>query len=184
RLNADRPEARSALANFYARRGLSAEAEAEYKAALRLSPHYPPAAINLADLYNRLGGNQEGESVLPSAIGAAPQDAGLHHALGLALVRLKRQDDALDEFRRATEIEPSRARYAYVYAVALHSKGRASDAIAVLEGSLARDPNDREALSALVSFNRDAGQIATALGYAERLARLAPNDRDLANLIQ
>src|SRR4029453_1233868 len=101
-----------------------------------------------------------------------------------ALVRLKRQDEALDEFRRATEIEPSRTRYAYVYAVALHSKGRASDAISVLEGSLARGPNDRDTLSALVSFNRDAGQFATALRYAERLGRLAPNDRDLANLIQ
>jgi len=37
RLNADRPEARSALGNFYAQRGLSAVAETEYKAALRLS---------------------------------------------------------------------------------------------------------------------------------------------------
>jgi tetratricopeptide (TPR) repeat protein len=99
-------------------------------------------------------------------------------------VRLKRQDEALDEFRRATEIEPGRARYAYVYAVALNSKGRVSDAIAVLEGSLARDPNDRDTLLALVSFSRDAGNIVAALGYAERLARLAPNDRDLANMIQ
>ena len=54
RLNADRPEARSALGDFYARRGRSAEAEAEYKAALRLSPQYAPAAINLADLYREL----------------------------------------------------------------------------------------------------------------------------------
>ena len=50
RLNADRPEARATLGNFYARRGLSAEAEAEYAVALRLSPHFAPAAINLADL--------------------------------------------------------------------------------------------------------------------------------------
>ncbi len=47
RLNADRPEARSALGNFYARRRLFAEAEAEYKAALKLSPQYAPASINL-----------------------------------------------------------------------------------------------------------------------------------------
>src|SRR5262249_32097277 len=49
--NADRPEARSTLGNFYARRGLTDDAEREYKAALRLSPQYGPAAINLADLY-------------------------------------------------------------------------------------------------------------------------------------
>ena len=38
RLNADRPEARATLGNFYARRGETAEAETEYKAALQLSP--------------------------------------------------------------------------------------------------------------------------------------------------
>ena len=38
RLNADRPEARSTLGNFLARRGLLADAEVEYKAALRLKP--------------------------------------------------------------------------------------------------------------------------------------------------
>ena len=114
-----------ALGNFFARRGRAAEAEAEYKAALRLSPQYAPAAINLADLYRQLGRDGEGESVLRTAIAASPRDAGLHHALGLTLVRLKRPDEALAELRRAAELEPDRARYAYVYAVALHSAGRA-----------------------------------------------------------
>ena len=53
RLNADRPEARATLGNFYARRGLTGPAENEYEAALRLSPQYAPAAINLADLYRQ-----------------------------------------------------------------------------------------------------------------------------------
>jgi Flp pilus assembly protein TadD len=76
RLNADRPEARSALATFYARRGLASDAETEYKAALRLSPRYTLAAINLADLYRQLGRDGEGESVLRAAIAASSQDAG------------------------------------------------------------------------------------------------------------
>ena len=38
KLNADRPEARSMLGSFHARRGAIADAETEYKAALRLSP--------------------------------------------------------------------------------------------------------------------------------------------------
>jgi len=184
RLNADRPEARSTLGNFFARRGRAAEAEAEYQAALRLSPHYAPAAINLADLYRSLGRDQEGESVLRTAITASPRDAGLHHALGLALTRLKRPDDALAELRQAAELDPERARYAYVYGVALHSGGRASEAMAALKENLARHPADRDTLLALVSFHRDAGELATALEYAERLARIAPNDRDVAGLVQ
>ena len=187
RRNASMPtgrEARSTLGNFLARRGLAAEAEVEYKAALRLSPQYAPAAINLADLYRPLGRDGEGESVLRAAIAASPRDAGLHHALGLTLTRLKRPDDALEELRRAAELDPARARYAYVYGVALHSAGRAGDAMAVLKENLARHPADRDTLLALVSFNRDAGDIVAALAYAEQLNRIAPADPNLTRLIQ
>jgi predicted CXXCH cytochrome family protein len=184
RLNADRPEARSALGNFYARRGLAADAETEYKAALRLSPQYAPAAINLADLYRQLDRDGEGESALRAGIAASPRDAGLHHALGLTLTRLKRPNDSLDELRRAAELEPERARYAYVYAVALHSAGRGGDAIEALKKSVARHPDDRDTLLALVAFNRDAGDIVSALGYAEQLNGLAPDDPNLTRLIQ
>ena len=184
KLNADRPEARSMLGSFYAQRGATAEAETEYKAALGLSHQYTPAAINLADLYRRLQRETDGENVLRGAIAAVPQDAGVHHALGLTLVRLKRLDEALDELRRAAELAPEQARYAYVYAVALHSAGRGSEAMTALKDSLARHHDDRETLLALISFSRDAGDPRTALEYAEQLARIAPTDQTIAGLIE
>ncbi len=184
RLNADRPEARSALGNFFTRRGSFPDAEVEYKAALRLSTHYAPAAINLADLYRQVGRDGDGENVLRAAIEVSPRDAGLHHALGLALTRLKRSDDALEELHRAAELDPQRARYAYVYGVALHSAGRTGDAMAVLKENLVRHPVDRDTLLALVTFNRDAGDIASALGYAEQLSRIAPADPNVTRLVQ
>jgi predicted CXXCH cytochrome family protein len=184
RLNADRPEARSALGNFYARRGLAKDAEAEYKAALRLSPHYAPTAANLADLYRQLGRDGDGENVLRTAVATSPQDAGLHHALGLTLTRLKRPEAALGELQRAAELDPDRARYAYVYAVALHSAGRGGEAMTVLKKTLVRHPADRDTLTALIGFSRDTGDFGAALEYAERLARVMPGDRNLANLIE
>jgi predicted CXXCH cytochrome family protein len=183
-LNADRPEARSALAHFYARSGRMADAEAEYRTALRLSPRYAPAAINLADLYRQLGRESDGEATLRAALSASPRDGGLHHALGLALTRLKRPQEAIDEFWIAADLEPTRARYGYVYAVALNSAGRGPEAIAVLKDVLAHHPDDRDTLQALVTFNRDAGDFASALQYAERLAALVPGDSGLAALIE
>ena len=183
KFNADRPEDRSTLANFYARQGRSAEAEAEYKAALRLSPQYTVAAINLADLYRQLNRDGDGENNLRLAIASSPQDAGLHHALGLTLNRLKRTDDSLAELGRAAELDSGRPRYAYVYAVGLHSAGRAGDAIAILKANLDKHPTDRDTLLALVTFNRDSGNIASALEYAERLAQLAPADRQVSELV-
>jgi predicted CXXCH cytochrome family protein len=183
RLNADRPEARTMLGSFYARRGEMPEAEAEFNAALKLSQAFAPASANLADLYRQLGRDAEAEGVLRQAIATMPQDAGLHHALGLALVRLKRQDEALAELRRATELEPDRARYAYVYAVALDAGGKRSDAIQNLKDNLARHPDDRDTLQALIGFSRDGGDAASALRYAEQLARLEPANAELRALV-
>jgi predicted CXXCH cytochrome family protein len=183
RLNADRPEARGTLGNFYVLRGRAAEAETEFKAALRLEPQFAPAAINLADLYRQLRRDDEGASVLRAAIVASPQDAGLHHALGLAWVRAKRFDAALEELHRAVELAPDRARYAYVYAVALHSAGRSGEALAILEATSVRQPNDRDTLIALIGFNREAGDLKSALEHAERLARIDPADKEVSTLI-
>ena len=122
-----------------------------------MNPQFAPAAINLADLYRGLGRDGEGEGVLRAALVASPQDAGLHYALGLTLTRLKRPDEALGELRRAAELAPEQARYAYVYAVGLHSSGRGGEAMTVLKDTLAAHPGDRATLSALISFSRDAG---------------------------
>ena len=183
-LNADRPEARSLLARYYARKGDAAAAEREYRAALRLSPHFTPAAVNLADLYRQLGRDEDGVVVLREAIKASPKDGGLHHALGLALVRLKQQEAALKEFRLAAELEPDRSRYAYVYAVGLESLGRRAEAVAVLKDNLKRHPHDRDTLLALINFARTNGDTAAALGYAQQLAELEPDNQDLSALIQ
>jgi Flp pilus assembly protein TadD len=184
KFNADRPESRSMLGSFYLRRGAMADAEAELKAALRLSRQYTPAAINLADLYRQLGREAEGERILREAIANGPEDAGVHHALGLTLVRLKRLDEALGEFRLAAQLAPEQARYAYVHAVALNSAGRGSEAIAVLKDSLVRHPDDRETLLALISFNRQGGDISAAVAYAQQLARMAPTDPNVTRLLQ
>ena len=104
-----------------------------------------------------------------AAIAVAPSDAGLHYALGLTLNRLKRTDDSLVELRRAAELDPNNARYPYVYAVGLHSAGRAGDAVAVLKDNLDRHPTDRDTLLALVTFNRDSGDSWSSFGLRRAL---------------
>jgi len=122
-----------------------------------------------------------------------PNSARSGHSLGhtffnngfrCALTRLKRPDEALGELRRAAELAPDRARYAYVYAVGLHSSGRGGEAMTVLQDGLVRHPGDRDTLLALIIFSRDAGEFGTALAYAERLARAMPGDQSLSALIE
>jgi len=173
RYDADRADGRANLGTFYASRGDAAKGEEEIKAAIRLDPFFIPAYVNLADLYRARGRDAEGESILRDGLKTAPESALLHHALGLALVRMKRTDQALGELERATALEPENARFAYVDAVALHSTGRGEAAIARLEKTLLAHPNDRDILQALVSFNEARGDTAAAKRYAERYEKVA-----------
>ena len=109
-----------------------------------------------------------------TALGIAPSDGGLHHALGFGLIRLKRLDAALVELRLAAHLAGNRAQYAYVYGVALHSAGRPQDALAHLKESQNAHPGDREILVAITSFSREAGDSVTALQYAEKIVQDCP----------
>jgi tetratricopeptide (TPR) repeat protein len=173
RYNADRAGARVNLGTFYANRGDAARAETEFRSAIALDPRFVPAYVNLADLYRAMGRDADSERSLRDGLDKFPGNASLHHALGLALVRLHRVDEALGEFKRATALDPGNARFAYVYAVALHSTGDAEAAIACLTTALAAHPDDRDILQALASFHAERGDVGEARDYAKRLQELA-----------
>jgi predicted CXXCH cytochrome family protein len=118
RFNADRPENRTNLGTYFAERGNYAEAETELRSAIALDPMFVPAWANLADLMRMQGREADAEAVLREGIARSPEDAMLHHALGLSLVRQKKSTEALVELKRATELAPGNARFAYVYGVA------------------------------------------------------------------
>ena len=183
RTNDDRPESRTNLGTYFAARGRVAAAETEMRAALALDPTFVPAYVNLADIYRAEQREPDVRRVLAEGLTAVPDDASLHYALGLALVRAQRTAEGLTHIERAATRAPDNARFVYTYAVSLYSTGKAREAIAVLEKALQRRPNDRDVLVALVTFNRDQGTIEQALRYAERMAAQYPDDPEAQRLV-
>jgi hypothetical protein len=53
-----------------------------------------------------------------------------------------------------------------------------------LRENLVRHPDDHDTLSALITYSRNAGDVSAALGYAEQLARTAPQEGGLTALIE
>ncbi|HET8656428.1 MAG TPA: tetratricopeptide repeat protein [Longimicrobiaceae bacterium] len=183
RYNADRPESRVTLGTYFALLGRLPEAEAEFRSVLHLFPRAVPAYVNLADLYRSQGRESDAEQTLREGLAVVPQDPSLHYALGLSLARAGRVPDAVAELARAATLGGT-AEYAYAYAVALNSSGRAEEAIRVLEKALARAPGDPDLLFALATFHRDAGDGAEALRYAEALERMHPSDARARALVE
>ncbi|MDP2354496.1 MAG: tetratricopeptide repeat protein, partial [Beijerinckiaceae bacterium] len=183
KLNADRPESRTGLGTFYRRQGRIAEAEAEYKAALRLSSQFAPAFVNLADLYRHANREADAISILREGVKTSPGNAAVLHALGLALVRAKNEPSkAIQALEQAARLAPESPRYGYVYGVALHSTGKLSDAVAELRAVVARHPGDRDALAALVIFEQEVGDLPAALRHAEQLSVITPDDASLRRI--
>jgi len=171
---AERPEAQTNLGNLYAARGEFDNAVTSYQTAIDLDAAYVPGYVNLADLYRSIGKDTEAEKYLRRAAEVAPENADVHHALGLTLVRQKRTDQALKELRLASTLNPDNVRYIYVYAVALNSTGKPEQAIMVLQGAHNAHPDNADILRALVAFHRDSGNQQAAQDYAEKLQAISP----------
>ena len=172
--NAEWPEAQANLGNLYAAQGEMAKAAVAYNTAIELDPAYIPAYVKFADLYRAQGKEVEADKILRQAAGIAPDNAAIHYALGLSLVRQKQTDEAIEELRLASMLDAESARYIYVYAVALNSSGKPEQAIVTLQGAHNRHPNNPDILSALVAFHRDMGNEAAARRYAEKLRVISP----------
>ena len=182
-MDADRPEAHLNLGLLDLRRQAPAEAEAEYRTALRLDPSFVPALANLADLDRMHGQDRQGADLLRKALVIEPNNADVRHSLGLLLVRQHSYTEAVDQLRQASELAPDNVRYAYVYAIALNSTGAAAEAIALLERTHRRQPADRNVLATLISITRDKGDFATALRYARELAGQYPADMQVRAMV-
>jgi tetratricopeptide (TPR) repeat protein len=169
--NAERPEAQVTLGAFEIRLGRIDVAESAYRTAIALQPQFSPAYVNLADLLRAVGRDAEGEKVLRDALGVVPAigQPALQHALGLQLVRAKRYDDAIVWLRLAAERDAGNARYAFVYGVALHDTGQATEGRRVLERAAGRHPGNIDILSALVAFSQEAGDAAAGRRWAAAL---------------
>ncbi len=176
--NADQPGAHLNIGNLRASLGQAAEAEAAYQTAIRLDPGFGPAYLNLADLKSRMGDNAVAIAVLKTGLEAQPKEgphsAALHHSLGLALIRERRYEDAIVELRAAARAAPAETRYAYVLGVALYDTGKKQDGVRTLENALRLRPYDRNLLTALAAYARQAGDEQAEKAYLGSLSRAVP----------
>jgi len=182
--SAERPESQLNLAGLYLDLKQYEKAELAFRQALKLQSQFIPAYVNFAQMLGNRGREQEAENLLKSGISKLPDNATLHHVLGLSLVRQKKMEPALQALNEAHKLAPNNSRYAYVYAVALQSTGDLPQAIRVLEQTLIMIPVDVDILFALVTFNRDAGNREQARLHLKKLQALLPDNPAIEQLSQ
>ena len=74
--------------------------------------------------------------------------------------------------KKAVELDADNVRYIYVYAIALNSAGEVKQALDVLHEAHLLYPSNTDNLTALATFNRDAGNDFAAQRYMKKLEKL------------
>jgi tetratricopeptide (TPR) repeat protein len=121
-----------------------APAAEEYRQSLLATASMPESLTVLSDFEFRMGDNNLAIDYLQQSIRLDPALAAARHSYGLALIRERRYEEALPELERAYNLDSGNARYAYVYAVALNSRGSVAEALTVLEAARLRFPEDAD----------------------------------------
>jgi len=129
--NADRGFAHTNRANVMMHQGKLNDAEKAYKNSIRIDPYFENAYVNLADLYRLQQNNDMSIKLLEEAITLIPDQATLPFSLGLAYIRDKQKNRAVEYLREATLIEPENAHYHYVYGVGIEELDLTSAQVAL-----------------------------------------------------
>ncbi|MDQ3907697.1 MAG: tetratricopeptide repeat protein [Acidobacteriota bacterium] len=146
----------------------------------------------LGDLLLRTDRPEQAETYLARALAADQNIAAAHVSLGLLRMRQNRAQEAIDELKRATELEPQNYLAHYYYAGVLDAEGsedeftvagyaaRSSLIRAELKRAveLAPDFPDAQGLLVLTDIERNPN-LDEATKILERLTALAPDRREI-----
>jgi predicted CXXCH cytochrome family protein len=182
--NADVAEAQNNYGSFLSGQQRSDEAEKAFHQAIVLDPALSGARLNLAELYRATGQNEKSEQAYAEAIAISPDQANLRYGHALSLVRQKAMTEAIQELEESVRLDPVNARYRTTLAIALDSIGRTGDAFVMLRQAVSGGQVDANLLGITIQFGLKLRRFPETLKYAEALARLQPDDPQIAQLIR
>lgn len=182
--NADVAEAQSNYGTFLSGQRRAGEAEKAFRKAIALDSTLAGPHINLAELYRATGQNDKSERAYAEAIAISPDHADLRYGHALALIREKAMAEAIRELNEAIRLDPGNARYKTTLAIALDSLGRTEDAFDLLARAVAGGELDANLLGTALNYGLKLRRFPETLKYAEALARLQPDNPQIAELIR
>lgn len=156
------------------------EARAEFQKLLAEHPDNADLAFASAMLSIQMGELDRAEGELRKALENGKQDPGtVYYYLGQLDEEMKRNDEALDNYRKVTDGEyaySARLRIAYL----LYKGGKLKEARECLQQTPARNNQQRvELLSAEANMLRDSGHVETAYQVMKRGLEKLPNHPEL-----
>jgi predicted O-linked N-acetylglucosamine transferase (SPINDLY family) len=171
-----------ALATTYHRHGNLAEAQAGYKKVLKKNPNHFDALHMLAACEHRCGNSVAAERLLRQALLFDRQSVAARYSLGILLVALQRQDEALACFDDLIAVKPDFADAHSNRGHVLLGLRRFAEAIASYDTAIAIDPQHVDALVSKGHSLHELGRFTEAIACCDSVLTVNPNHvRAIAN---
>jgi len=140
---------------------------------LDASDEEPVVSRATADMLLRGGRFSEAAEAFSTLVEADPSNASLHLNLAIALSNLGRDDEALDELDRASELEPTDPKVSFARGLILERRGDQAGAVEMYRTTLRYDGNNQAARDGLKRIT-GSGRLYDPQNEVERKAsRLA-----------
>lgn len=176
-VNANDPDANLAFAEVYEAQGNLGMAATYYQKAVDLNPTLSGAYLALGGVYAKQGKFQDLGTLMEGVVQKMPDNAQVHHYLGLSLEASQQADKALAEFSKAIELDDSLGDAHYKKGRLLRIQKQVAPALVELEEAVSLQGDNPDYLTELGVGYYEGQQVDKAL---ETLAR-ATSLPDYAN---
>jgi tetratricopeptide (TPR) repeat protein len=166
------------LGQLYGLNHDSAKAEAQFKLAQGIDAGSEEVALNMARLYSEQGDPKRAAEVL-NAIPVDDRSPRVEFALGASYEQMKKNKDAIAAYHRALDLEPDNLDTERGLANALLADGQLDEALKVLNGIVAAEPQDAQSQVHISEIQRRQGHYDEALKTLEKAKPLAPDSLEL-----
>jgi tetratricopeptide (TPR) repeat protein len=180
-LNDKLPEVHFELGSIYSHEGKTAEAIAELKSALELSPNSDEGNRRLGEAYLAAGKKDESIQAYRKAVEVNPYYWLNYSRLGGAYFRFGQNEDALRAYQRVAELAPdSDSGYSNI-GVVYYREGKWNEALVAFQKALTLRPS-AAVYSNLGTIYFYQGRYSESTGMFEKAVELAPNQTLIGNL--
>ena len=155
---------------------------AQYQIAQQMRPGHIKTYENHALILIDQGKLEEAITLCREAL-AIKRNADIHNTLATALVRKKKVDEAIVEYRAAIRLRPEIHNYHEYFAVALRERGRFDEAIAEFRIALRIDPLCSYSHRILGDIFSDRGEPERAIAEYNEMIKIKPDDGEPHDLI-
>jgi predicted Zn-dependent protease len=178
---------RQAMAHELAKQGKTAEAIANYRAALKLNPNLPGLHFELADMLNAStapADRAEAESEYKKALEVDPLDEQAESRLGDIALRNNDLKAAYDRYTRAIQLRPDDPNASLGLAKVFMAMGQPKQAQPLLEKAIELDPTSAVAYFRLSTVYRQIGRTADAKHELAEYEKYKAMKEKLENIYQ